>query len=200
MADTPDDEHALQPATKGSGPLYQRDYWVLVQNARMRPSEIGALLAERFCEFAPPKLVKFAPAEGCRLPLQLGDELHVDITGAPDTRVRVLHRDANSLTLGTLANHPEAGRITFGAYPNPNGDVVLHIRSRARSSSLATYAGFLAVGEAMQTTTWSDFLNALAATVGDGVHGAIHADTTEVEEDAADGWLGARPTFIARGG
>ena len=51
------------------------------------------------------------------------------------TRVRVVDTNSLSLTLATDDGHPEAGRITFGVYPNDEGDIVFHIRSRARSGS-----------------------------------------------------------------
>ena len=119
---------------------------------------------------------------------------------AGDCRVRVIHRDRNSLTLGTLEGHPEAGRITFGAYRNDRGDVIFHIRSRARASSDLRYAGFVALGEPMQTTTWTDFIDRLAHIAGDGVIGAIHADTSEVTDDEAEDPAAiCAPTFAARG-
>ncbi len=116
--------------------------------------------------------------------------------------MRVVNRDAQSITLATLAGHPEAGRITFGAYRNDYRDVVFHIRSRARSGSRAHYAGFLTAGEAMQTNTWTDFVQAVAYTFGDGIVGFVHAESrrmSEREEPETDETLCA-PTFLAEGG
>jgi hypothetical protein len=129
--------------------------------------------------------------------LDVGEELEVRIAGAGAARVRVLHRDRQSLTLGTVEGHPEAGRITFGAYRNRRGDVIFHIRSRARSSSPGNYLGFLGIGEAMQTSTWVDFVNRVAVATGRGVLGVIHAETREIaDEDDRD--VGS-PTYEARG-
>ena len=100
-----------------------------------------------------------------------GDELDVQIVGAGHCRVRVVSRERQTLTLATLAGHPEAGRITFGAYRNDEGEVVFHIRSRARSSSGIKYVGFLAAGEPMQTNTWTDVVKTVALTFGEGVRG-----------------------------
>ena len=61
-----------------------------------------------------------------------------------------------SLTLGTLEGHPEAGRITFGAYRNDDGDVVFHIRSRARSSTLFNYVGFKSADVTELARGWVD--------------------------------------------
>ena len=193
-----DQTREMQPATNGAGPLLQRDYWAVIAGSKLRPSEIVDLLAERFPEFSPEDLVRFRVADGCAPPLKVGDELDIDIRMAGECAVRVVHRDRNSITLGTLEGHPEAGRITFGAYRNERGDVVFHIRSRARASGLTKYIEFLAGGDPMQTNTWVDFINALAMTVGSGIVDGIRVEQTEVEDDAADADQSA-PTFIAKG-
>lgn len=185
------------PASRGYGPLLQRDYWAVIDKCTMRPSEIIDLLAAHFGDFSPPQFVGFRRLEGHGT-LKVGDELDVSIRLTGHFRVRVLHRDLASITLGTLEGHPEAGRITFGAYRNRRKDVIFHIRSIARSSEWWRYLGFIAAGEPMQTNTWTDFVNRVAVTVGEGVIGYIHADTDEVREepDSPDDW--ASPTFVAR--
>ena len=188
----------MQPATNGAGPLIQRDYWAVIAGSKLPPSGIIEMLAERFPDFAPPELVKFRFAEGCSTPIDVGDELEIQIRMAGECAVRVVHRDRNSLTLGTLEGHPEAGRITFGAYRNERGDVVFHIRSRARASGLTKYIEFLAGGDPMQTNTWVDFINALSQTVGSGVVESIHVEQEEVDDEAADEDQ-CSPTFVARG-
>ena len=192
------DERALNPATEGAGPLLQRDYWGVIAGSRMTPHEIADLLAEKFPDFPPPSLVKFRLTDGCLPPLEVGDDLEIDIRLAGACAVRVVHRDENSITLGTLEGHPEAGRITFGAYRNDRGDVVFHIRSRARSSGLAKYVEWLFGGDPMQTNTWVDFINAVAMTVGSGVVEGIRVEQNEVDDEEADADP-CGPTFIARG-
>lgn len=189
----------LLSAAEGAGPLLQRDYWAVIARCGCSPSELMELVASRFAEFAPEELVVFEPEVERDGPLEPGDELRVNIRGAGTCRVRIIHRDRQSLTLATLPGHPEAGRITFGAYRNERGDVIFHIRSRARSGSRVMYLGFRTGGEVMQTNTWTDFVNAVALTVGEGVIGFLHAETTVMkdEHESADDVRG--PTFLARG-
>ncbi len=190
---------ALLPARRGVGPLLQRDYWAVIVDCRLSPPEVIDLVARHFPEFAPAELAAFRRLGQGRGPLEVGDELEVRIRMTGTFRVRVVHRNRNSFTLATVVGHPEAGRITFGAYRNDVGDVVFHIRSRARSGSRRFYAGFRAMGEAMQTETWAEFVNRVALTVGSGVLAYVHADLRRLPPDAEGPEAMRSPTFIARG-
>lgn len=190
---------ALQPASSGVGPLMQRDYWAVIDQCRVRPTEVVRCVASRFPQLPPEDVVVFEHPGGDPAVLEVGDELDIKIRLSGEARVRVVHTSPCSLTLATLEGHPEAGRITFGAYRNPDGDVVFHIRSRARSSSLFTLLGFLAGGNPMQTATWTDFVANVAATCGRGVKGHIRAETRHLSEqdvEPADEAMDA-PTFVA---
>lgn len=190
-------QDGLQRQDVGTGPLHERDYWAVVRDPDLDPSELIDLLCHRFPALAPEDLVRFAPA--LDRPLEVGDEMGVRISGAGDFRVRVVHRDRQSITLATLTGHPEAGRITFGAYRNRRGELVFHIRSRARASSRVRLLGFRVAGDPMQTNTWTDFINRVAATCGRGVVGSVHAEKRAVQPEPGD-HAADRPTFLARGG
>ena len=71
--------------------------------------------------------------------------------------------------------------------------MIFHIRSRARSASVSKLIGFLAIGDAMQTNTWTGFINNTAAAVGAHIPDAIRADTKEV-----DGSAGGRSSARSR--
>ena len=202
MAPAEQTETPLQPPSTGVGPLIQRDYWAVIDGCRCRPSELVSVVASRFPELPPPDVVVFETDRHADDgdALAPGDELAIQIRLAGAARVRVVHKSPCSLTLATLEGHPEAGRITFGAYRNDDGDVVFHIRSRARSSTLVNYLGFLVGGDPMQTSTWTDFVNNVAVSCGERVKGVVHATTQTVdadqmlpEDESMDG-----PTFIAR--
>lgn len=185
----------LLPATRGAGPLLQRDYWAVMDGASCTPSDLMRLVTDHFCELPPINLVQFAAPHG----VAVGSQIDIHIVPAQDCAVRVIHRSDQSITLGTMEGHPEAGRITFGAYTNPEGELIFHIRSRARSTTLAKRLGFMAIGEAMQTSTWTDFIRHTAALAGATIRDVIHADTQTVEELADDDEPLQRPTFVAHG-
>jgi hypothetical protein len=187
----------LSAPGQGRGPLLQRDYWAAIEGCGLRPSQLMDLVRMHFERFAPPELVVFT--RRCEPGgLRVGDELEVHIAGAGTFAVRVVHSDAQSLTLATVEGHPEAGRITFGAYRNRRGDIVFHIRSRARSSSMTNYLGFLGAGEPMQTNTWTAFVNRVAVLAGQGVIGWIFAETKTVDRESGQE-SASSPTFAARG-
>jgi hypothetical protein len=185
----------LFAATEGAGPLLQRDYWAVLSDTALKPSELMACVKSNFCSLPPESLVHFDAPDG------VGRDAAIDIRIKPSQQcgVRVIHDDAQSLTFGTLTGHPEAGRITFGAYRNPAGQLIFHIRSRARSTSPLMRIGFVAIGEAMQTNTWIEFVRNTALLAGAGIVGVIHVDTTEVDETDDDRAPLRMPTFIASG-
>lgn len=188
----------LQVSAEGTGPLVQHDYWCVVRGCRFAPEALMAHVREHFAEFPPAELADFERREGGGA-LEPGDEMRIRLPGAGMVGVRVIHMDARSMTVATLEGHPIAGRITFGAYPNERGDVIFHIRSRARNASLLHYLGHRVVGEPMQSTTWTDFLDRLAHSVGEGVVGVIHEETREVPEEAERRDALFSPTFVAEG-
>lgn len=188
----------LFPARQGVGPLLERDYWAVVRESRLTPPEIGALLATRFAELSPEDWVTFRREDGGEAPLEVGTLLDVHIQTVGDCQVQVIHRNENSITLATVKGHPEAGRITFGAYRSGRGDVIFHIRSHARASSRKNFFGFLGAGDPMQASTWSDFVDRMAATVGKGVIGFIRVDTRKIF-DEPDELAAHAPTYLAEG-
>ncbi len=188
----------LSVARGGFGPLLQRDYWAVVDRCRASPAQVVAYVERFFERLVSRDLVVFERARRSDT-LEVGDRLDLRIPGAGKAAVRVVHRDAQSFTLATLRGHPESGRITFGAYRNRRGDVVFHVRSRARSASRSRYLGFLGPGEPMQTRAWIGLVNRVAVGTGRGVLGWIHAETRRMEDEPEEASSQA-PTYLARGG
>lgn len=149
-----------------------------------------------FPSLPPAALVTFSAPHG----LSRNAILDIAIKPGQQCAVQVVHESPQSVTLATLAGHPEAGRITFGCYRNDEGDVIFHIRSRARSTTAAKRLGFLAIGDAMQTNTWTDFIRNTADAIKAKIKGPIHAETQQVEELPEDDEPVRAPTFLAVGG
>lgn len=184
-----------QATSHGTGPLLQRDYWAVITGTDLKPSAVMSYVKAHFCELPPTALVEFVAPAG----VTVGATLDIRIKPAQQCQVRVVDMNAQSITLATLQGHPEAGRITFGSYRNCRGEVLFHIRSRARAASASTLIGFLTIGEAMQTNTWTDFINNLAHAIGGSIAGPIRADTIHDEEGPDDRDPRGVPTFLAVG-
>lgn len=199
MMDQRTESSDLQTAADGVGPLLQRDYWAVVRGCPHSPQEVVDRVRNQFTEFPPEELVVFRRLQDDESrPLDVGDELEVTIRMLDPVEVRVTHINENSITLATAEGHPEAGRITFGAYRNEQDDVIFHIRSRTRPASSTDYAGFLVTGDPMQTNTWTEYIDYLAHKMGEGVVGTIYVEEEEMPEEKDDEALDT-PTFIARG-
>lgn len=187
----------LVPAREGSGPTLQRDYWAQIRGSRIAASQMGELLSRRFADMVPFEIARFSSRAGPGRSLEVGDELEVWIRFAGRCGVRLVHKNANSLTFATLAGHPESGRITFAAYRHASGNLVLHIRSRARASTPFQYVGFHALGRAMQTETWTRFIDRLAATIGGKVVDFVYEETRHCPDEGPE--TDRLPTFVAEG-
>jgi hypothetical protein len=190
----------LQEAADGTGPLLQHDYWCVIRACRLAPGPLLSYVRAHFAEIPPERLAAFDHPRTGERPLEVGDEMRIRLPGAGEVGVRVIHATGTSITVATLAGHPIAGRITFGAYRNARGDVIFHIRSRARNASALQYLGYVVAGEPMQSTTWTDFLDRLAHLAGEGVVGAIHEETSHVPEEVERDDALFSPTFVAEDG
>jgi len=188
---------AIQPAADGAGPLLQRDYSGIIEGCTATPEELILRVRRDFAVYSPDLLARFTRADGASDPLELEDQLQIHIVGAGDCEVRVAHLDEQSFTLRTLEGHPEAGRITFGAFRNPEGDLVFRIRSRARAGSVIKLVGYTLFGKKVQTRVWVTFIERVAEACGCKLRDEVRVETKEVADSAADLGEADTPTFVA---
>jgi len=189
------EEPQIQTAPSGHGPLWHRDYWAEISGTSSTPEELLNLVRADFPAFSPPELAAFSSERST--PLEVNDEMKVVIKGYGECTVRCVHLGANSFTLRTLDDHPEAGRISFGSY-RENGNLVFRISSRARATDRLRHAGYKLVGQKMQTQTWLEFLKNVVEKSGGEMSGKIRVRTREVKSTLADLGDLNTPTFIAK--
>lgn len=185
-----------QTASAGHGPLWQRDYWAELEQSTLVPEAIVLLMRTDFIEFSPDSLAKFSRPDNGNIPLQVGDEMKIEVRGAGTCEVRCVHVEPRSFTLRTLDGHMEAGRITFGAYLE-NGRTVVRIRSRARSASRRRHVAYLIMGHALQAKAWITFLARVAERCG-VPDAKIQHQTKPIKSTLADLGEIDTPTFIAK--
>jgi hypothetical protein len=193
---SPEEQRRIQWPSEGAGPLLQRDYVIVLEGSRCAPEGVVAKIKADFPAFSPAELARFTRPPGATGPLDRGDTMRVHIRGTGDHRVKVTHRDSQSLTLRTLDGHPEAGRITFGAYLDEAGRLVCRIRSRARERDGLIFAGYITVGIFGQGRVWTTFLERLAACCGGRILGRVTTSTDEVDDFPEDEGTPEAPTFV----
>ena len=184
-------------AAEGAGPLLQRDYWAVIEGTKYTPQQVIQKVKEEFPCFSPDLIAAFKRIDDNDGPLPEDGAMEVHIKGSGICEVRVVHMDDQSFTLRTITGHPEAGRITFGAYYDRVGRLKFRIRSRARSSDLLQFVGYQLLGQAMQTKVWTTFVERVAEACGGHIHGEIQVETRNVDDSPADLGKVDYPTFIA---
>lgn len=195
MSEELDEQPQIQTASSGHGPLWHRDYRAEISGSASTPEALLNLVRADFAAFSPPELAAFHSERST--PLAVGDEMKVVIKGYGECTVRCVHLQANSFTLRTLDDHPEAGRISFGSY-RENGNLVFRISSRARATDRLRHAGYKLIGQKMQTQTWLEFLKNVVEKTGGEMVGKIRVRAREVRSTLADLGELDTPTFIAK--
>lgn len=194
--DTPDEP--VQLATDGAGPLWQRDYFAAIEGTDYAPEDVLKLLLTRFPNFSPDIAAKFIRRGDPDHPLQLGEEMDIELKGYGPCAVRVVRIEPRSLTLRTIAGHLEAGRITFGTYHDEQSRLVFHIRSRSTINGFFHYLGYRLVGMQIQERIWVTFVERVAEAVGGRIVDKVQVETHKTQETASDRGEAQTPTFIAK--
>ena len=192
---TPEEKRPVQLAVEGIGPLLQRDYLAVVRDSPMAPEDVLMRMRTDFPRFSPDALARFTRPEGETGPLQLGQTMHVFITGVGHCAVQVSHLDVDSFTLRTLHGHMEAGRITFSATCSEAGFLEVRIRSRARISDVPRLLSYLMLGRAVQTKIWTTFLERVAEATGGRLLGSVTVATDHVQDSLRDLGIAEGPTL-----
>lgn len=148
----------LKTVGEGSGPLLHRTFTVDVRGSDLD----AAALMERVCadldRAAPSEVVTFRKKRGRLGEVSPGDEYVVHMPAPWDGPVRVVHRDATSFRLATLAGHLEAGQIEFSARDTGRGlEFRIEAWSRPGDRASALVFDVLRVGKEIQLHMWTHF-------------------------------------------
>ncbi|MGV3720305.1 MAG: DUF1990 family protein [Actinomycetota bacterium] len=188
----------VQVATEGSGPLWQRDYTGVILDTPYAPEEVLKLLLRDFPRFSPDVGAKFHRLGDPKKPLEVDEEMTIDLRGYGKCVVRVVKIDDRSITLRTLEGHLEAGRISFGAFHDDRSRLVFRIRSRARIGGPLRYLGYRLIGMPIQTAIWVEFVKRVAAAVGGRLEGEVKVESRKVQELPSDRGEQDAATFSTR--
>lgn len=172
-----------QPAYTGSGPLFERRYWVDVQHARQPAAELLHHVQCHLPDFSPALLADFEKSKGQTDCLAVGDEYHIRILGPWNGDVRVTAIGEDYFDLATLESHPEAGRIRFSLRPHATLPATLrfeiHSWARSRDGLVSFTYDTLGLGRRVQQQTWETFCERVAEYSGGRWLGPVQVETLE---------------------
>ncbi|MCA8832717.1 DUF1990 family protein [Hymenobacter pini] len=184
-----------QPAHTGSGPLFERRYWVDIQRPHLSLDELLTHIQCHLPDYAPEVLADFYKTKGRHHCLTEGDEFGIRILGPWNGDVRVMRVTDEGFELATLESHPEAGRIWFGLTRHPNlPDTFrfeIHSRARSRDGLVSFTYDTLGFGRRVQQKTWEEFCQRVAERSGGLPLVPVQVETikqtdshTEITQDA----------------
>jgi hypothetical protein len=158
----------LAGAGTGFGRLWQKSFWVRLEGARVKPSEVIRVWKEQFGDFWPKGQRMFLPATGIA-PGEVGLINAKPIPGVPSmaTGVLVIYADEESFSFMSPEGHPFAGPLTFSA-DDDDGVTVVKVDELTRASDpfweLTMMMPF--VGARMQNDIWRNTLRNVAKHFG----------------------------------
>lgn len=176
----PGDPETLQRAREGLGPLFHRNYWIVVTDEELGAEELITYILEEPNRVTPTEMARFETLDGRPArDLAVGDELIVRLPGPWNGPVRVVERTPTSFRFATMRGHMEAGEIEFRTSRDPRGFLEFRIESWARSGDPLFHVLYerFPIGRELQQHMWSQFCRRVAAVSG-GVRMSNPACTT----------------------
>ncbi|MGI8758504.1 MAG: DUF1990 family protein [Acidimicrobiales bacterium] len=171
------EEHGLQPAERGVGPLFHRRYKARISGSTTSAEELITRISTNLNQVTPNEMARFTKVRGDETSLRTGDEYVVRMPGPWDGPVRVVDVTATSFRLATLEGHLEAGQIEFRA--DLGRELVFTIESWARSGDPLSRLLYhrLHMAKEVQLHLWTSFLERVTRLAGGRLVGGIDIDT-----------------------
>lgn len=166
---------------QGFGPMWEKTYWLEIEQPELSKEEVMLTLQEHFIEFQP-RENKFYPTSKGLIP---GEIIFIDSRtpgGIVSTGVMVLYKDERSFSFITPQGHPEAGWVTFSV-DNQQDSIYVQIQGLVRSSDPFFEIAFALVGSKFQETIWKHVLSSFARYLGveENIHMKKYAPATDIQ-------------------
>jgi NADH dehydrogenase len=179
-----------QTPDTGVGMLKRKRFWLDIAGSKLTPEELFARVRVRFAELAPTTMnVRAEP--GTPTMLELGTTITMALPLRGNVQVRVERLTANEAVLVTVEGHPLAGAIRI--LSEQIVDLIrFQVQLYDRPANLADWLVMRTVGEGIQSRSWENLLEAVAAESGGVAASTIrHEEESLTEEKAAlvEAWV-----------
>jgi hypothetical protein len=165
----------------GVGPMYHRTFRVDIVGARTDVEELMRTVVGEFGSLVPQEVVQVHRRGAPLRPLEVGDDMVVDMPGPWNGPVRVVEIGADRLRLATREGHIEAGQIQFRVRGGRFGGSPLTFEvetwARAADRRVNLLYSRLRLAKEVQLNMWVRFCQAVAARAGGRFHDGIHIRT-----------------------
>ncbi|PJJ58639.1 DUF1990 family protein [Hymenobacter chitinivorans] len=177
-----------QPASTGSGPLFERRYYIDIDRPALTAGQLMEAIQNNVAHYSPDLLAQFEKIKGHEQGLRQGDEFSIKILGPWNGSVRVTEVTPDCFEFVTLEDHPEAGRIKFSVAPLGKEALRFEIHSWARSRDglVAFTYDTLGMGKKVQQQTWELFCEKVAQASGGHARGPVQVETIEHDKNSAE--------------
>lgn len=168
----------LKTVGEGAGPLLHRTFRVRIRDADVDAERLMDRICTDLDRAVPSEVASFRKLRGRLGEVRPGDEYVVRMPAPWSGPVRVVHRDATSFRLATLAGHLEAGQIEFSTR-DTGGTLQFGIEAWSRPGDRAAAVVFdtLKVGKEIQLHMWTQFCIAAAELTGGRLDGPVRVRT-----------------------
>lgn len=169
---------------EGVGSLERKRFWGDIAGSTMSAESLLDELRRRFSEITPWTMDLETP-EGTPRGMDEGETVTMELPLRGRIQVRVVEVAPGRITLVTLRGHPLAGVVRFLC--EPRADLVrFEVQVYDRSGSMADWLAMHTVGSQVQSSTWMELVENVAAASGGRLVGEVESEQ-DVLDDAEAG-------------
>ena len=167
---------------EGLGATERSVYSAHIQGSRFTPERLLDEVCTHFPELLP---IEMTAEPGSATALAPGATLTGNLPGRGHFQVRVLERDADRVTLVTLAGHPLAGVLIFSAHASPAG-IRFAIETVSQASNVFDWLALHTFGGTIQQQNWRAVVRRVVELSGGSAPDGVACQREHLSADDTD--------------
>jgi len=172
----------------GVGALERKRYWAVIQGSRYRAAELMPILRERITELIP---IEFAAEPGTPQLIERGVTLTAALPLRGNIQMRVEEVTSDRFTFATLAGHPLAGVVSFGAIDVEAG-LEFQVTVHAKAANPFDWVVMQTVGKGAQQSNWEEVVAKVVALSDGTAARGVESEAVSLDEEATartEAWI-----------